>query len=62
MKLIDKINSLLEEDAQSGSPNGSPGKFQEDSPKSKQAKKIWYSYEYFPPKTPAGKCTLTNLI
>lgn len=37
MKIIEKINRLLEED------------------KNQKTKQTWYSYEYFPPKTAAGK-------
>ena len=40
VKIIDKINALLAAEAEAG----------------EQAEKTtWYSYEYFPPKTPAGK-------
>jgi len=52
MKIIDKINRCLEEDERFCN---SPKKALEDSPKSKKYPKTWYSYEYFPPKTTAGK-------
>jgi len=53
MKIIDKINRVLEEDERF---NMSPKKQSEDqlSPKQRKIPKTWYSYEYFPPKTTAG--------
>lgn len=48
MKLIDKINKVLEEDK---NKSDSAKKLKEEE----GVEKTWYSYEYFPPKTAAGK-------
>ena len=48
MKLIDKINKVLEEDK---NKSDSAKKLKEEEGR----EKVWYSYEYFPPKTAAGK-------
>ena len=56
MKILDKINKLLEDDKLNA--NNSPKSIFEGSPHTKgeiSVPKTWYSYEYFPPKTVAGK-------
>ena len=45
VKIIDKINTLLAAE-QEAIANGTQDPEKKDT---------WYSYEYFPPKTPAGK-------
>ncbi len=47
MTILDIINEMLKED----SPGTSPAKLSE----AQQKPKTWYSFEYFPPKTVAGK-------
>jgi len=47
MRIIDKINALLEEDKERLEVATQQGK--------SLTPKTWYSYEYFPPRTPAGK-------
>lgn len=49
MTILDKINQLL---AREGSTctNAKPTDSSDDD-----KQKVWYSYEYFPPKTVAGK-------
>jgi hypothetical protein len=49
MKIIDKINRLLEEDKEVAESALAK------DPTYKHVPKTWYSYEYFPPKTVSGK-------
>lgn len=44
VKIIDKINALLAAEKEAIENGTAPDK-----------KETWYSYEYFPPKTTAGK-------
>ena len=47
MKIIDKINALIAEDKERCDLAAQKGE--------QATPNTWYSYEYFPPKTPAGK-------
>lgn len=49
MKIIDKINSLLDNEKELKEAA------LEKDPNHQWKPKTWYSYEYFPPKTVAGK-------
>lgn len=62
MKISDKINRLLEEDDRINEKGMSPKQLKENSPIKPKHPKTWYSYEYFPPKTTAGKLNSLSLI
>ena len=49
-KIIDKMNALLAAEEENAANLGS------------SFKGVWYSYEYFPPKTPAGKYQLVKFL
>lgn len=49
VKIIDKINAIFAAEAEAEAAGTAPDK-----------KDTYYSYEYFPPKTPAGKFEITS--
>jgi len=56
MKIIDKINGLLDNEKEVKELQ------LEKNPDHVWKPKTWYSYEYFPPKTVAGKSYNSNLV
>ena len=51
VKIIDKINAIMAAEAEAEANGNAPEK-----------KNTYYSYEYFPPKTAAGKFTVFHHI
>lgn len=49
MTILDKINELLSNDDTQNSP------FKKGEGSDEEKLKTWYSFEFFPPKTTAGK-------